>query len=110
MNERDEILTEAAGELYKKLEDKSLKAVSMEAVFDALGIDYTGPYLLPEDVKALADLLMPPTCRPVLKADTFGDSWVSCSLCGEPLVINAYVKPRSYYPRCMGCGAVVVKK
>ncbi len=107
MNERDEILTEAAGELYKKLEDKGLKAVSMEAVFDALGIDYTGPYLLPEDVKALADLLMPPTCRMKYDEDSSGDEYYPtmvyrCSECGGTVFAG---KPN----HCPGCGAVVEK-
>ncbi len=98
MNERDEILTEAAGELYKKLEDKGLKAVSMEAVFDALGIDYTGPYLLPGDVKALADLLMPPTCR----MEYYPTMAYRCSECGGTVFTG---KPN----HCPGCGAVVEK-
>lgn len=58
--------------------------------------------------RKMAKLIDRPRCRPVADVDQFGDTWVSCSECGEPLVVNPCVKPAAYYPRCMGCGAEVV--
>ncbi len=63
-----------------------------------------------QTIEVLADLIDRPVCHPAsVPFGPCGDTAAGCSVCGEPLMINAYTRPPSYYPRCAKCGAEVVR-
>ncbi len=74
-----------------------------------MGVDVGDGIMAKADVLRVAELIDRPVCHPAsVPLGPCGDTVAGCSVCGEPLMLNAYTKPPSYYPRCAKCGSEVV--
>lgn len=80
-------------------------------LWDEMGVDVEDGIMAKADVLRVAELIDRPVCHPAsVPFGPFGDMATGCSVCGAPLMLNAYTKPPSYYPRCAKCGAEVVSE